>query len=213
MPGYYRTLDFTPVEGQQYTIHVSVPGFDPVTAISSIPEPVAINSLAVTNLTRMVEGDQVVYDYFLQIDYADPTSETNYYDLRISQLVIPFKVTAAGDTLRMDPVPKAVTTPRRLAADGESVSILLQDKAEDSVLEVHLQSMIHPRTELFDRIVAELRTVSPEYYFYQRSLVQPGELSGTGLEEPVIYYNNVNSGLGVFAGYNSVQQDFSPVQD
>ncbi|WP_168797439.1 DUF4249 domain-containing protein [Neolewinella litorea] len=208
--GSYRTVHFRPEVGHEYTIHVSAPGYDPVTAISSIPEPVAINSLAVKNLTVMEEEGEFVYDYYLQIDYADPATETNYYDLRISQLVVPFKITARGDTLRLDPVPKAVSTPTQAAMEGNTVSLLLQDKQAESILEVHLQSRLNPENELLDRIVAELRTVSPEYYFYQRSLALPNDLGGTGLDEPVIYFNNVESGLGVFAGYNSVQRDYFP---
>lgn len=212
--GFYRTENFTPEEGHDYTIHVSATGYDPVMAISSIPEPVAINALSVKNLTCLTADDgTLVYDYFLEIDYADPASETNYYDLRIHQLVIPFKVTAGGDTLRMAAVSKAVTTPTRTPSEDQTVSILLQDKMSESPLEVHLQSRINPDAELLDRIVAELRTVSPEYYFYQRSLVLPGDLGGSGLDEPVIHFNNVESGLGVFAGYNSVQQDYLPTQD
>ncbi len=205
--GAYRTRKFVPEVGQLYTVHVSVPGFDPVTAVSSIPEPVEIRSLEVSGLSQVETGDEMVYDYLLKIDYADPEEETNYYDLRVSQLVIPFTIGPGGDTLRSTPYLKSLSSADSPELTGGSVSMLIQDKGNLDFVEFHLQSRLDPRREMLGRIVAELRTVSPEYFFYHRSLVQPGDLGGPGLEEPVIYFNNVASGLGVFAGYNSVHRD------
>ena len=208
--GIYRTDKFVPEVGQEYTILVSAEGYDPVSAVSSIPKSVEINSLEVTNLSRMDLEDEQIYDYRLTIDYADPPNEVNYYDLRISQLVIPFNVNTHGDTLFSAPYVKAVNSPTRPPGlNDKAISLLIQDKGGQDQVQIPLQSRINPRREILGRIIAELRTVSPEYYFFRRSLVQPGDLVSDGLEEPVILYNNVDRGLGVFAGYSSVNQDIS----
>lgn len=206
-PGTYQTRDFVPEVGNQYTIHVSVPGYDPVTAVSSIPESVGIRSLTVSNLSWKEEPDEIVYDYVLTVDYADPEEEDNYYDLRVSQLVVPFEIDGKGDTLLRPAYLKSVGTPLAAVEANRTVSLLLKDKPSANGAAMHLQSRLDPSRELLGRVVAELRTVSPEYYFYQRSLAFPGDFPNTGLEEPVILYNNVDRGLGVFAGYNSVESD------
>ncbi|PPK86390.1 uncharacterized protein DUF4249 [Neolewinella xylanilytica] len=205
-PGTYRTTTFKPQIGRQYTIHVYAPGYDPVSAVSSIPEPVGISSVTVEGLSVSHEEAASVYDYRLLVDYADPEAETNYYDLRISQMVVPFKLGSSGDTIRMQPYLKGLTTPIHEAAGGQTISILLQDKAGGPLVDVHLQSRLDPATELLGQVIAELRTVSPEYYFYQRSIMRPDEMPNSGLKDPVVIYNNVSSGLGVFAGYTSVQK-------
>ncbi|WP_116124499.1 DUF4249 domain-containing protein [Lewinella sp. IMCC34183] len=207
--GYYRTLAFRPEVGHDYTIHVSVPGYDPVTAVSSIPESVPIRALSVSELSRRTEAGEQICDYTLSVDYADPENETNYYDLRISQLVIPFEVSAAGDTIRRTPYIKSIRSPQNPVAEQPTISLLLQDRGPAPPVNLRLQSRLNPDRELLGRVVAELRTVSPEYFFYQRSLALPIEYPSMGLEEPVIFFNNVESGLGVFAGYNSVEKDLS----
>ena len=205
-PGTYRTTSFTPQIGRQYTIHVFASGYDPVSAVSSIPEPVSIRSVTVEGMNVSRTEDLSVYDYRLLVDYADPETETNYYDLRISQMVVPFKLGSGGDTIRMQPYLKSITTPVHEASSGQTISILLQDKAGGPFVDVHLQSRLDPDSELLGQVIAELRTVSPEYYFYQRSIMRPDEMPNSGLKDPVVIYNNVSSGLGVFAGYTSVQK-------
>ncbi len=206
VPGTYRTTTFTPQVGQKYTIHVVASGYDPVTAISSIPEPVKINSLTVERMSLSTKDELAIYDYHLLVDYADPEEETNYYDLRITQMVIPFKIGSTGDTILMQPYVKSVSTPVYETENGQVVSILLQDKGDSPVVNIHLQSRLDPASELLGQVIAELRTVSPEYYFYQLSISRPEDLPNSGIKDPVIIYNNVSKGLGVFAGYTSVQE-------
>ena len=207
--GTYRTKAFKPQIGHQYTIHVSAPGYDPVSAVSSIPEPVAITNLQVQNLSQTIVDGEALIDYQLLIDYEDPVNQINYYDLRIHQMVVPFKINSHGDTLRSQPYIKSVSTPLFRNAEGRIISVLLQDKGGQSVVNVQLQCRIKPSSELLGEVVAELRTVSPEYYFYQRSISRPDEIPNSGLRDPVIFFNNVSSGMGVFAGYTSVQEGLS----
>ena len=207
--GTYRTKRFKPQIGRQYTIHVSAPGYDPVSAVSSIPEPVAITHLQVQNLSKTTVDAETLIDYQLLVDYEDPANQINYYDLRIHQMVVPFKINSHGDTLRSQPYIKSVSTPLYRNAEGRIISLLLQDKGGEAMVNVHLQCRINPASELLGQVVAELRTVSPEYYFYQRSISRPDELPNSGLRDPVIFFNNVSSGMGVFAGYTSVQEGLS----
>ncbi|WP_116105464.1 DUF4249 domain-containing protein [Lewinella sp. IMCC34191] len=210
--GTYRTTSFKPQVGRQYTIHVAAPGYDPVSAVSSIPEPVKIKTLAVKRLSMTEVDGTAIYDYHLLVDYADPVDETNYYDLRMSQMVVPFKLNRQGDTIREQPYLKSVSTPVYETSNSEVISILLKDKQNSDIIDVHLQSRLDPHSELLGEVIAELRTVSPEYYFYHRSIARPDELPNSGLKDPVIIYNNVLSGLGVFAGYTSVRQGLNLTQ-
>ena len=203
--GYYRTKQFRPQVGQRYTVHVRAPGYDPVMAVSSIPEPVQLTGLRITALSSVEKAGRLSYDFTLLVDYADPADEINFYDLRVYQRVTPYKLSDQGDTIRMAPYLKTVSTPQHRANQAETISVLLQDRGPSGKISVQLQSHLDPRQELLGEIVAELRTVSPEYYYFQSSLGPDQSGVSGGLQEPIILFNNVESGLGIFAGYTSVQ--------
>ena len=203
--GYYRTKHFRPQVGQRYTVHVRAPGYDPVMAVSSIPEPVQLTGLRIAGLSSVTSESRLTYDFTLLVDYADPRDEVNFYDLRVYQRVTPYKLSDRGDTIRMAPYLKSVSTPQYRATKTETISVLLQDRGPSGRVSVQLQSHLDPQQELLGDIVAELRTVSPEYYYFQRSLGPDQSGVSGGLQEPIILFNNVESGLGIFAGYTSVQ--------
>ena len=203
--GTYRTKRYLPRVGRQYTIHVAASGYDPVTAVSSIPLPVAIDSLGITDLIVRQEEGYTLYDYVLSVNYRDPVDTINYYDLRIWQRVVPFSVTARGDTTTGRPVLKSIELPSAVGTVSRPFSLLIQDRGSSMPLQLRLSSRLKTDRELLGGIVAELRTVSREYYFYQRSLRADDTTAGGGLDEPVILFDNVDSGLGIFAGYNSTQ--------
>jgi hypothetical protein len=210
--GSYRTRRFTPRVGSEYTIYVAVDGYDPVTAVSSIPAPVAIEELSLSNVSIDMQQGAMVYDYTLTVSYADPPEEQNYYDLRVYQRVIPFSVSEQGDTLMQHAYLKSVGTPSRHSTD-KTVSVLLRDRGGAKNVSVQLQSRINSKRELLAEVVAELRTVSPEYYYYQRSINAEDLTPSNGLSEPIIIFDNVDQGLGIFAGYNVVQQHLPLVRD
>ena len=203
--GYYRTQHFRPQVGQRYTVHVRAPGYDPVMAVSSIPEAVQLTGLRIVGLSSVIREGRLTYDFTLAVDFDDPKDEVNYYDLRVYQQVTPYKLGDSGDTIRMSSYLKTVSTPQHRAGQSETISVLLQDRGPSGEVRVQLQSHLDPQQELLGELIAELRTVSPEYYYFQRSLGP--DLSGVSgeLQEPIILFNNVESGLGIFAGYTSVQ--------
>lgn len=204
--GAYHSGKFHPMVGKRYTIHVEAGDYESVTAVSSIPDPIPIYGLSVSDLMLHESGNQLLYDYRLHITYDDPVDTTNYYELRIYQEVFPFTVSAQGDTILKAAYLTSVDAVGVPDRAGMTVSYLLRDGGAQADVLLHLQSTIDARKELIGKIVAELRTVSPEYYFYQFSAQGAAVGPSGGLAEPVIYYNNVDRGVGIFAGYNSVQE-------
>jgi hypothetical protein len=207
--GRHVTKTFVPRVGRKYTVHVSADGYDPVTAVSSIPEPVDILSLQITGLSQLTDGPFTTYDYHLRVDYDDPRHEINFYDLLVYQEVIPYQIAYNGDTVFQKRYLVPVGTPQQASQLGQTLSVLLQDKLGREYIEVHLQTRLNNKREILGEVVAELRTVSPEYYRYRRSLDQSTRPGLPGVTEPVILFDNVERGLGVFAGYTSVKQQLS----
>lgn len=209
--GIYTTRRFLPKAGHEYTIHVAAAGYDPATAVSSIPAPVAIEELRITDMISSTDGDRVVYEYDLLIDYDDPSDQTDFYDLRIWQRVIPIVINGK-DTTSMPS--RAFLRPvssrdRPLLDDQSTLSILQKDEpaGSDGKLTVSLRSELLKDREELAGVFVELRTVSPEYYYYRLSIEAEMLEPIDGLSEPVILYDNVDSGIGIFAGYNTASME------
>ncbi len=210
--GYYSTGEYHPQVGRHYTIHASADGFTPISADSRIPPRVDILTMYIEDLTQESLMSYDVYDYTLHLDYDDPASQGDLYDIRVSQEVIPYRVENSGDTTWSRPLLRAVyqpaDNPGEPGAIGGQASILQMDKHTQNGLVMQLQSVIDPRREVLGNVIAELRTVSEPYYLFQLDHRQDGDTGG-GIREPQVnVYTNINSGYGVFAGYNTTQRSY-----
>ncbi len=206
-PGFYQTMSFEPQVGRKYTLHASAGNLTPVSAESYVPTSIPITALSVSELNSRDVGNLKVYDFQLTVDYNDPQDEVNYYDLRISQEIIPFRVSPSGDTTFYDAITKSVQSPGPiLSPHGRpgQASILVKDKPNGIGVSLALQSQIEPKHEKAGNLIAELRTVSEPYFQFQRNVQGEGAVFG-GINEPAVnIYTNVRQGYGLFAGYSWV---------
>lgn len=204
--GVYKTVSFRPVVGEVYTLLASASGYTPVSAESAIPTSIPIRSLEISNLTTRMVGEYHIYDFFLTVDYDDPLPEGDFYDLRISQEVIPYRVNGVGDTTFYEVMTKGLQspdTPINTSPAFTQASILVKDKPMEEGVQVQLQARLKPNHEILGDLIAELRTVSEPYYQFQRTIQGEGTVFG-GIGEPAVNtYTNVKQGYGLFAGYSS----------
>ena len=54
-----------------------------------------------------------------------------------------------------------------------------------------------------DKIYFKLSTINKEHYMFQQNFVRRQESSQAPLSEPVIFYSNIDNGLGLLTGYSS----------
>ncbi len=212
--GSYQSNNFRPKVGRTYTLFATKSGFKPIDASSSIPEPVQIVDLEVLDdVSRMTVEGLEIFTFTLKINYDDPEFIDNFYDIRISQMVMPYFVKSNGDTVKMGTKAKVVQPPienyEENTVTGEA-SILVRDRPAEDGLTIKLQSRFDPKTELLGDLQAELRTVSEPYFDYQLTIQREGQALPIGVGDPrVSSFGNVQQGVGVFAGYNRVFRTFS----
>ncbi len=205
---YYTTQTLRPAVGVLYTIHITAAGFDPVTAISSIPPPTLIEHFHLDSIRKRSEDAYDIYKVNLQLDYSDPVGEVNFYNLRLIQRTRNFVVAYNGDTIytsySLNPISFTDSPQGFYKRLGNGGGILLQDRPNDAPLRIQYETQIDRHKEKIDQVYAELRTVSPEYYYYQRSIAQQGGATiGSGLTPTSVIQTNVENGIGIFAGYAS----------
>lgn len=62
---------------------------------------------------------------------------------------------------------------------------------------------------VFRRFFVEVRSVSEEYYRYNKTISIKEAIAGDPFAEPVQIYSNIENGYGIFAGYNPELFEFS----
>ena len=213
--GSYQSRDFIPKVGRSYTLYATKNGYLPFEAVSSIPQPVPISDLTVSQLTERMVGNLKIFDFFLTIGYDDPVDEANFYDLRVSQIVQPFYLNSIGDTVRLEFTSKVLAPPGTSLQDNTrpgQTSILVRDRPTSNGITVRLQSRFDPRNEIQLDLIAELRTVSENYFNYQLLRQREGQALPIGVGDPGVTNvggNGSGSSVGVFAGYNRDWRTFS----
>jgi hypothetical protein len=199
-----------PQAGVHYQVLVSAPGFEPITATDSIPQPVPVRQ--VDTSSTLIE-DQ---DFFeLNIVFDDPAS-TQYYDLRLFYyLEVPFD-TASGtfvNTVLMGEIPYNFEVESFFGGDASTVINDERFNGQTYTLPVVFSKGIIEgiaEDELFQLfpvyVICELRTVSETYYKYVKSFNDYQSSSFDPFSQPVQVYSNVNQGFGVFSAF-SVSRD------
>lgn len=208
---YYTSTEYKAQPNTRYTIKVSAPGFEPVSAQSTIPTPVPVQRARTlfAGYAPSQDLDEILCMFNFEVVFNDPAELRNYYHLRIHQEVQEFKLSESGDT---------ILTGRSVQHLGFGTSInnnavtayledgvLLDDvwfNGRAFVLSFPVQMRIRPGREIPRGFYVELRTVSEEYYKFHSSIARTKSNPGPPYTEPVIVYSNVQRGRGVFAGFS-----------
>lgn len=218
---YYSTHQFRPKVGVVYNIKVDAPGFASVMAKSSIPANIEINDFEISDLSVFPGNDgNVLYSYNVSLGFDDPAAEQNYYHLKFFQEIINYSSdNEQGDTILGDAYLQQIAfnsnTDNNFLIAYFDGGVLFEDgpfNGKTITSTFPLQIQVEPTSELLGNIFVELRTVSEEYYLYHNSLSRQQSDPNLPFNEPVIIYNNIDNGRGIFAGY-SASRDSIPVID
>jgi regulatory protein YycI of two-component signal transduction system YycFG len=207
---FYTTQDFKPEIAVTYTIKVEAPGFAPIEAMSQIPVKIDIQSLKVSDylLEKNPEGE-ALYRFSVTIGFSDPQTENNYYHLNLYQQVYDYMLDGQ-DTIfgknEFFPIQFNQIIDNNFILAYFDGGVLFEDTPFNGSIVSYtfpISFNLNTEEEVPGKLVVELRSVSEEYYFYQRSLSQQQQNPGAPFAEPVTLYNNIVNGQGIFAGYSS----------
>jgi hypothetical protein len=213
-PPFYRSRGLVPQTGELYIVKVSAPGFEPVTAENSIPVPVPIESVQYNSNFAEPEDDDTeqVLGFDVSVTVQDPPDQKNYYHLIFYQELFSYMVTPDGDTLRGI---KLYAEPKTLYTKDPNLPVLknfdqrgfLADdrhfNGKKMVFDVAGSYSFDNQKFLPGNFLIELRSVSEAYFFHYSTLTMQGGLGGNPLSEGVVIYDNIENGVGIFAGYSS----------
>ncbi len=208
---FYSAGDFQPQVGIKYTIKVDAPGFETVTAHSQIPTPIKMVSSEISDLqfSEAAGEKETQVRYRVDIAFEDPGQIDNYYHVHLLQQFREFAI-IENDTLYFREEMRPVVFSNQLNTNFQVAHVggglLMEDESQDGQtirLTLPVEFTYLPDRDELGKLFIELRAVSKEYYQYFSTISRQNGVSDSPYADPVIVYDNINGGQGVFAGFST----------
>lgn len=210
-PPFYRTLKLKPEVGVVYTIKVTAPGFEPVTATNTIPVSVPIESVDFSSSLQSDLINNQKVEFNVNVTFQDPIDQENFYHIIFSQQLQPYSLNDNGDTLLAEKL--IIASMKAYPSDPDMPvtphyderSYLVKDQTfngENISFPFWGFYTYDPSKFLPGDFTIELRTVSEAYYYYHITVSRQIN-SHNPMSDGVVVYDNVENGEGIFAGYSS----------
>ncbi|MFN0274292.1 MAG: DUF4249 domain-containing protein [Chitinophagales bacterium] len=205
-------------EGDVFKLIASVPGKEPVTAETTIPQKIDITEIRVVDTVKLQAYD-VYYDslgypiysdsipyYKIEIEFTDPDAK-NYYSLqaRYEDIISSGSICFSTN----DPV---YTVGNEFDFDAQNEDYfftvcensLFSDVTFNGTTKTFTLYAILIDGIFFDdaKYIFTLRHVGEDYYKYFNSVNLQQNSEGDPFAQPVTVFSNIEGGFGVFASYN-----------
>lgn len=227
---------YIPKAGDKMELKVATPGYDEVTAATTVPNPPCIDTVFMTG--TLSEEEQTI-DCKVHVVIDDPANETNYYSLRLefayvqtidtvingNDTIVNY-VDSSGGKLYFsvdDPLLQtASTTAIDVVIGGTEVdAFVFSDEMFDGTRhDITLSTYRYLYSPYYandakQRLVsrqfkvrAVVQSLSEEIYRYRRSKQGSNPLDGIEIfSEPVQIFSNIEGGIGIFGAVNTVKKE------
>jgi hypothetical protein len=201
-----------PKAGSRYRIEVNVPGYDAISAEDQVPRFCPIQELSTLYYPADYGQDGTARFSF---SISDEPNTDNYYVLYIFYRTLQ----KGGPEPDAEPFFDFFTRRRSInvpdAAFDYTGGILFSDKTfPGSAFSVQVTLAAEPLSLFADdkyleaKLFFELRSISRDNYLYRSTLTKFRNDENNGFSEPVLVWNNIKGGLGIFSSFN---RDFKDV--
>ncbi len=204
----YRS-SIIPSRGVNYEIEVSNAGYETVRSQSYIPGHAPDGVLDIKSIEQFaIAPDSILFTVQAVLFFEDSLGLEEFYHLKLFQKIESYRVLPGGDTIV--PLVKTFELSPSIADNDNNMvrsfdgGMLFNDEDFDGnpySLRFAFSRSIDVSQERLGKLEAELRTTSKDYFLYYTSLSRQLTSQGPPFSEPVILYNNIESGLGFFGGY------------
>lgn len=196
-----------PKPGHTYTLKVSAPGFEPVTATSTVPSDPPNVEIETADQWHYPSNDLTNTFFPLTVTLNDPVGQDDYYHLRLE----------ADSTLKgigYTSLTWKTQDPILLEYVREAFQYDAQDRYHeyvyfpDDLFDGRQQTFTISAQAIRDQDVSNFQygvyvvRLSREFYLWRRTVDRQQQVRENPLVEPVPVYTNVQGGYGIFAGYH-----------
>jgi len=210
--GFYISEQLIPKPGKIYTLEVSHPDFETVTATDTMPRPVEPSQIYFTLNTLYDALDQSFF-HDLNIRFQDLSNDKNYYELRIileqfyDEDTTHTQLTLARtndlsllNTGLMDYEPSSIPFNDNMF-DGQNYFLSTYYTLPFSGMSGDGQVSYNSHN-----LIVHFNALSHQHFLYKRKMIM--HLSNQesdifeGVGDPIQMYSNIEKGYGIFAAYN-----------
>lgn len=215
-PPFYKTTQLIPEFDKEYTIRVEIPNYKTITAKNSIPSPVALTASTFDPTVSEVDDSIRSVNFAISVSLTDPHKIKNYYHIRFFQEFTPYSLELNGDTINGTVFWATPSSVESLNENGQLVknqvdqSFLVSDTDFDGdAITLYFKGNFTFNTSQLKpgRFFIEFRTVSQDYFFYHTS-INRNQWDGPPIGKDDVPFDNIDNGVGVFAGFTSSITEF-----
>lgn len=191
--------------GHNYEIIAEKEGFPPVGSIQTLPNPIQINSIEMKNL-GIREGSESENEFEVTVKFNDPLGN-NFYEITGGIWGRDVYI-ANGDTslfyYSSDLYPRPVNPVYKKDYSMRSGILFNDNILSGSDSEIVFRTSIRRNIDL--EVTIKLSHVSESYFRYYETTNLQQNNRGDILSQPVLVFNNVTNGLGIFKSRNTDQK-------
>ena len=199
--------------GVEYYVHARAPGYGSVEAYTSVPSNIEVNDLTVKDF--LLEKSDVTPDksnvsYSLELDLKTDASEyLHIIFTQHSRFVSGSLNNPVYENYTYEILPQFPEESGFVRHIEEGILISIDDIKANPISFEFQDYTIDAVNEELGIVEVEVRTVSPEYYYYFVSVMRQRVTLQDPFAEPVPIYTNIDGGLGNFSSFSSVIYEVS----
>lgn len=203
--GYFEG-HYPVTQGHTYRIEVNAAGFPPASGLTTVPEPVPLDSMKLS--------------YFATLDYQTFYKGTFYFRIPAGKRFLAFTISSRSIIPGLDGTTDTVETgfsigqrieEQRLNSDHPVEGGFYVEYGSETSQNIALDFFLAKYAGIFkeaDTVLlwAQIKTVPEDYINLQTSLHnyhENGGGFGNPFNSPVQIYNNIDGGLGIFTGLSA----------
>ena len=196
-----------------YALNVKVDDEEPISAVTTIPRRVAIQSLNLNDFSANPDPrSERVFDidfdltFFHDVETADNYHLAFYFAYRVPR---PTEMDTVVFFVVQIPTIETIETRAVYTKDFENGILIQGDGLEDGILGLKGNLSVTFEEELSPfppELWVELRNTNSDYNNYHFNLARQQSQRDSIIAQAILIPSNINNGLGIFSGYNFDQK-------
>jgi len=213
--GIYTSVKF-PEAGMEYTLKVSAPGYESISASGVAPEKTPLSNVTIKDSVYQYQGINPIMYAKISGEFPDPPSMENYYLLELSYVdtflleISYFNPIVSGDVFRkINLIDKINENP--VFSSKSAIGLMMTDElfnGKNYLFKAYFESRFLNTSVESKKFTLNLKSLSKEAYYYYKTADMQISSENNPFSEPARVYTNITNGLGIFAGYNVSKVEF-----
>ncbi len=208
--GYYTNPLISFSESDSLKIIISHPDFEKSYAYTSIPQKPSTDTDVISYTFEGIENPQVNgynLNASIKISIFDSKNEERYYSVKMYYYANDLPYLNNKDTIYKDKIHFTINSEKVIKTYNFNEGYIFANKDFDSnnqTFYLYVEDQMNVKSSEFFKLYIVVNSICKDYYLYQKTLKGYYESINNPFGEPVKVYSNINNGYGIFAGYNSV---------